>query len=122
MTLCDEHFPASSFSHGLDTLGDRAVILLSQRILDDPPPQMDPSFYEGQADIQGQNPVIIIYHLQQKVKAHDKYLHFLEDVGLLERVTSTLYHGSAVPTKRLLVGEHAELLQAAVTLRQQHNQ
>lgn len=122
ISVCDEHFPSSAFSHDMNTLGDSAAAHLSQRILDDPPPQVDPSFYEAGADTQNQISVIIIHHLQQKIEAHKKYVHFLVDVGLLDRLTCVTYHGHAIPTSRLLLNEHAELLQAAITLRKQHCQ
>lgn len=121
ISLCDRHFSVSSFSHGVDTLGDIAVSHLSQRILDDPPPQVDPSFYEGQNDTQGQISIIIIHHLQQKMDAHNKYMQFLADVGLMDRVTCRTHHGNVIPTQNLLC-EHGELLQAAISLRKLHNQ
>lgn len=120
-TVCAEHFPRSSFHQGLNTSGDCAVSHLSQLILDDPPPQVDPAgFSEGQADTQGQKSMIIIYHLQQKMDAHHKYVQFLLDVGLLERLTCVTRRGEVVPTSKLLC-EHGELLQAAATLRKMHN-
>ena len=117
--MCDEHFSVASFTEGLNTLGDAAVFHLSQRILDDPPPQVDPSLSDGQGDSQGKRS-IIIYHLQQKMEAHNKYVQFLNDVGLLDRLTCMTHRGKQIPTRKLLC-EHGELLQAAVTLRKQHN-
>lgn len=119
-TLCDEHFSSTAFHKGLNTPGDCAVSQLSQRILDDPPPQVEPSFGEGQLDTQVHKSTIIIYHLQQKMEAHNKYIQFLADVGLLGRLTCVTHHGEVVSTNRLLC-EHGELLEAAKTLRKIHD-
>ena len=116
-TLCEEHFPRVSFHQGLNTSGDLAVSHLSRLILDDPPPQVDPSFSDA---VQGQKSMIIIYHLQQKMEAHNKYIQFLLDVGLLERLTCVTHGGNVMPTKKLLC-EHGEQLQAATTLRKMHS-
>lgn len=93
---------------------------LSQLILDDPPPQVDPSFAEGLLDVQGGKSTIILYHLQQKMEAHNKYVQFLSEVGLLERLTCVTHSGDVVPTCKVLC-EHGELLEAAKTLRKMHN-
>ena len=115
--MCDQHFPVASFTHGVNTLGDAAIFYLSQRILDDPPPEVDSLLSDQQG---GKKSIVIIYHLQQKMEAHNKYIQFLLDVGLLDRITCTVHHGKQIPT-RMLLCEHGELLQAAITLRKQQN-
>ena len=117
MTLCDGHFSVASFAYGVNTVGDTAVFHLSQRILDDPPPPVESG---GEELTQGRGSIIIIHHLQQKMEAHNKYVQFLLDVGLLDRLTCLTHRGQQLPTRKLLC-EHGELLQAAVTLRKQHN-
>jgi hypothetical protein len=117
VSLCDEHFPESSFHSGFNTRADCAVSHLSQLILDDPPPQVDP---DGQAEVQGHKSIIIIYHLQQKMEAHIKYVQFLADVGLLSRLTCVSHHGNVAPTSKVLC-EHGEMLEAAKTLKKMQN-
>ena len=115
-SLCEEHFPSASFHAGLNTCGDCAVIHLSELILDDPPPQVDSSFSDAQGDAQGKKSLIIIYHIQQKIEAHNKYIQFLVDVSLLSRLTCVSHHGDVVPTTKVLC-EHGEILEAARTLK-----
>ena len=64
--------------------------------------------------------MIVIYHLQQKMDAHTRYIEFLGAVGLLGRVSCVTHHGCPIPTNKLLC-QHGELLQAAITLRKIHN-
>lgn len=113
MSLCDEHFSIMSFARGLNTLGDAAVFNLSQRILDDPPS-------DEQGDPQRKRSIIIIYRLQQKMEAHNKYVQFLKDVGLLDRLTCLTHREKQLPICKLLC-EHGELLHSALTLRKLHN-
>ena len=123
MSVCEEKFPmATSTRGGVNTLGDMATVHLSQLILDDPPPQVDPS----DSSSGGQASMIIVYRLQQKIEAHGKYVRFLEEVGLLERLTYVRHGGAATvarvtPTRQVLQ-EHAELIQAALSLRKVHDQ
>ena len=113
-TLCEDHFPAVSFQQGLNTSGDCAVSRLSQLILDDPPPPLDST------EPHTHKSVITPYHLQQKVEAHNKYIQFLVDIGLFNRLTYVSRDDEVIPTIKLLC-EHGELLQAAITLRKLHN-
>ena len=117
--MCEELFSETSFYHGVDTLGDLAVIQLSRLILDDPPPQVDSTISEG-PDVYERSR-IIIYRLQQKIEAHDKYIQFLNGVGLLERVACVSHRKNIIST-RLLLREHGELLQAGVIIRKHHDQ
>lgn len=97
----------------MDTPGDLATVVLSHLILNDPPPSVDPDLSEGP----GQKSIIILYRLQQKIDAHTKYIQFLCEVGLIDRVTCVhRQHANILPTGVMLC-EHGELLQAALTLR-----
>ena len=119
--ICDHHFPPEAFYSCLDTLGDLAIVQLSEMVLDDPPPTSDPQWNES-LDMSGSGaPLILIYRLEQKFQAHSRYVQFLTDVGLLDRLTCVRVCGRAMPT-RLLLCEHAEKIQAAVTLRKLHSQ
>ena len=123
VSMCDQHFPVSSFSHGVDTPGDLAIVQLSKLILDDPPPQVDPSMNEGLglADSQEPKSMIVIYRLEQKTEAHNRYVQFLINVGLMDKMSCVRHCKRILPTQ-LLLREHGELLQAAITLRKMHNQ
>jgi len=102
-----------------------AVVHYSQLILDDPPSPVelsDPS--SGGSG--GQGSMIVLYRLQQKIEAHSKFLHFLEEVGMMERLGCVRHGNVTTPTRvtptRQVVQEHAELLHAALSLRKSHDQ
>ena len=119
--ICDQHFPSEAFFSCLDTMGDLAIVQLSEMVLDDPPPTSDPQWNES-LDVSGSGaPLILIYRLEQKFQAHSRYVQFLIDVGLLDRLTCVRVRGLSMPT-RLLLCEHAEKIQAAITLKKLHNQ
>ena len=119
--ICDHHFPPEAFYSSLNTLGDLAIVQLSEMVLDDPPPTSDPQWNES-LDVSGSGaPLILIYRLEQKFQAHSRYVQFLTDVGLLDQLTCVRVRGRAMPTSMLLC-EHAEKIQAAITLRKLHNQ
>lgn len=54
------------------------------------------------------------------MEAHNKYIQFLVDVGLLSRLTCVSHHGEVVPTNKVLC-EHGEILEAAKTLKKMQN-
>ena len=119
--ICNHHFPPEAFYSCLDTIGDLAIIQLSEMVLDDPPPTSDPQWNES-LDVSGSSaPLILIYRLEQKFQAHSRYVQFLTDIGLLDRLTCIRVRGRSMPTCMLLC-EHAEKIQAAITLRKLHNQ
>ena len=126
VSVCEEEFLPSFFSSGgvVNTVGDQAVLQLSQLILDDPPPSldtMDGPAPSGTGGGHASSSMILIYRLQQKVEAHCKYLHFLLEVELLHKLTSVQGHTGVMATV-LVLREHAELLQCALTLRKLHDQ
>ena len=51
----------------------------------------------------------------------DRYMGFLADSGLLDRLTAVTVRGRGLDT-RLLLCEHAEKIQAAMAVRKTHNQ
>lgn len=119
--ICDHHFPPEAFYSCLDTLGDLAIVQLSEMVLDDPPPTSDPQWNDS-LDVSGSGaPLILIYRLEQKFQAHSRYVQFLMDIGVFDRLTCVRVRGRSMPT-RLLLCEHAEKIQAAITLRKLHNQ
>ena len=118
--MCEEHFPLSSFSSHLDTVGDLGVVGLSILILDDLPVTSDPGWSDG-GDTSGGKSLILIYRLEQKLLAHNRYLGFLADSGLLDRLTAVSVRGRGLDTRRVLC-EHAEKIQAAISVRKSHNQ
>ena len=119
--ICDHHFPPETFYSCLDTIGDLAVVQLSEMVLDDPPPTSDPRWNETFDGGASSASLILIYRLEQKFQAHSRYIQFVTDVGLLDRLTRIHVRGRPMPTC-LLLCEHAEKIQAAITLRKLHNQ
>uniref|UniRef100_A0A4W5RQB5 Nuclear pore complex protein Nup133 n=1 Tax=Hucho hucho TaxID=62062 RepID=A0A4W5RQB5_9TELE len=63
--------------------------------------------------------LIILHQLEDKMKAHGCFMDFLLQVGLLDRLGQTAVRSSPMAT-RLLLCEHAEKLQAAMTLKNHH--
>ena len=120
--ICDHHFPPEAFYSCLDTLGDLTVVQLSEMVLDDPPPTSDPRWTDTlEGGGASSASLILIYRLEQKYQAHSRYVQFVTDVGLLDRLTCVRVRGCAMST-RLLLCEHAEKVQAAITLRKLHNE
>ncbi|KAI8482592.1 hypothetical protein Bbelb_396590 [Branchiostoma belcheri] len=101
---------------------DRLVALLSQELIDDYPAS-DPRWAESVPHDAGSSSssLILLHQLEDKQKAHDYLVTFLNTVGIWDRLTSVMVRDSFMPT-RLLLCEHAEKLQAAITLRNQYSQ
>ena len=118
--ICEHHFPSEAFFSCLDTVGDLAVVQLSEMVLDDPPPTSDPRWNDSLDGGASNASLILIYRLEQKFQAHTRYVQFITDVGLLDRLTCVRVRGHVMLT-RLLLCEHAEKIQAAITLRKLHN-
>lgn len=119
---CEAHFPPESFSSRLDTPLDCTVARLSEMVLNELPTS-DPRWSDGGSrdSAGGSSSLIIIYQLEDKLQAHHKYLQFVTDVGLLDKLTGVSVRGYPVLTRWLLC-EHAEKLTAAITLRKMHSQ
>uniref|UniRef100_A0A674F4S2 Nuclear pore complex protein Nup133 n=1 Tax=Salmo trutta TaxID=8032 RepID=A0A674F4S2_SALTR len=117
-TMTDELFPP-------DGDGDGELDLVVTRInldLVDDYPASDPRWAESVPDESAGFPLtslIILHQLEDKMKAHGCFMDFLLQVGLLDRLGQTAVRSSPMAT-RLLLCEHAEKLQAAMTLKNHH--
>ena len=84
--IIEQHFPLESFSAGADTPADMAVVALSLLVLDDPP-SPEPSEGGGGGG-GGGRAIIMLYRLEEKLAAHLRYVEFLCDTALLDRVST----------------------------------
>lgn len=101
---------------------DAMVTQINLDLVDDYPAS-DPRWAESVPDESGGFPLtslIILHQLEDKMKAHVCYMDFLLQVGLLDRLGSVTVRSSPMAT-RLLLCEHAEKLQAAMVLKNQHS-
>ncbi|XP_061771494.1 nuclear pore complex protein Nup133 [Nerophis ophidion] len=117
-TLTDELFPAGCEGGELDAM----VTRINLDLLDDYPAS-DPRWAESVPDESVGFPLtslIILHQLEDKMKAHSCFMDFLLQVGLLERLGQVTVRSSPMAT-RLLLCEHAEKLQAAMVLKNQHS-
>ncbi|XP_051939725.1 nuclear pore complex protein Nup133 isoform X2 [Hippocampus zosterae] len=118
--LTDELFPAGDDAAEGGEL-DAMVAQIDLDLLDDYPAS-DPRWAESVPDESAGFPLtslIILHQLEDKMKAHSCFMDFLLQVGLLERLGRVWVRSSPMST-RLLLCEHAEKLQAAVALKNQH--
>ncbi|KAK7930639.1 hypothetical protein WMY93_007034 [Mugilogobius chulae] len=86
-------------------------------------PASDPRWAESVPDESAGFPLtslIILHQLEDKMKAHGCFMDFLLQVGLLDRLGAVTVRSSPMAT-RLLLCEHAEKLQAAMVLKNQHS-
>ncbi|XP_072319049.1 nuclear pore complex protein Nup133 isoform X2 [Eucyclogobius newberryi] len=115
-TVTDELFP----EEGAEP--DAMVTAIDLDLVDDYPAS-DPRWAESVPDESGGFPLtslIILHQLEDKMKAHGCFMDFLLQVGLLDRLGSVTVRSSPMAT-RLLLCEHAEKLQAAMVLKNQHS-
>ncbi|XP_013855856.1 nuclear pore complex protein Nup133, partial [Austrofundulus limnaeus] len=120
-TVTDELFPADSDGEEEAEL-DSIVTQISLDLVDDYPAS-DPRWAESVPEESAGFPLtsLIIFHqLEDKMKAHDCFMNFLLQVGLLDRLSQVTVRSSAMAT-RLLLCEHAEKLQAAMVLKNFHS-
>lgn len=115
-SVIDELFP----EEGAEP--DAMVTQIDLDLVDDYPAS-DPRWAESVPDESGGFPLtslIILHQLEDKMKAHGCFMDFLLQVGLLDRLGSVEVRSSPMAT-RLLLCEHAEKLQAAMVLKNQHS-
>ncbi|XP_076463530.1 nuclear pore complex protein Nup133-like [Babylonia areolata] len=97
---------------------DRLVTSLSSDIIDDYP-TADPRWAEAVRQEGGStSSLIIAQQLRDKVRAHDFFRSFLKKFGLWDQLTVAPVRDGMMNTK-LLLCEHVEKLEAAITLREQ---
>ncbi|XP_037107149.1 nuclear pore complex protein Nup133 isoform X2 [Syngnathus acus] len=119
--LTNELFPTGDEAVESGEL-DAMVIQMNLDLLDDYPAS-DPRWAESVPDESAGFPLtslIILHQLEDKMKAHNCFMDFLLRVGLLERLGRFRVRSSPMAT-RLLLCEHAEKLQAAMVLKNQHS-
>lgn len=119
-TMTDELFPPK----GDGEVGGELDLVVTRINLDlvDDYPASDPRWAESVPDESAGFPLtslIILHQLEDKMKAHGCFMDFLLQVGLLDRLGQTAVRSSPMAT-RLLLCEHAEKLQAAMTLKNHH--
>lgn len=115
-SVTDELFPEDGAEP------DSMVTQIDLDLVDDYPAS-DPRWAESVPDESGGfslTSLIILHQLDDKMKAHICFMDFLLQVGLLDRLGSVTVHSSPMAT-RLLLCEHAEKLQAAMVLKNQHS-
>lgn len=115
-SVTDELFP----EEGAEP--DAMVTQIDLDLVDDYPAS-DPRWAESVPDESGGFPLtslIILHQLEDKMKAHGCFMDFLLQVGLLDRLGAVEVRSSPMAT-RLLLCEHAEKLQAAMVLKNQHS-
>uniref|UniRef100_A0A8C7C8B0 Nucleoporin 133 n=1 Tax=Oncorhynchus kisutch TaxID=8019 RepID=A0A8C7C8B0_ONCKI len=120
--MTDELFPPEG--EGDWEVGGELDLVVTRINLDlvDDYPASDPRWAESVPDESAGFPLtslIILHQLEDKMKAHSCFMDFLLQVGLLDRLGQTTVRSSPMAT-RLLLCEHAEKLQAAMTLKNHH--
>ncbi|KAL2086993.1 hypothetical protein ACEWY4_018052 [Coilia grayii] len=118
--VMDELFP-SELDGGEGAELDEVMAQISCDLVDDYPAS-DPRWAESVPDEGAGFPLtslILLHQLEDKMKAHGLLIDFLNQMGLLERLTSTTVRSSPMAT-RLLLCEHAEKLTAAIVLKNHH--
>ncbi|XP_062303881.1 nuclear pore complex protein Nup133 [Osmerus eperlanus] len=117
-TMTDELFPPEGEGDGdLDAL----VTRISLDLVEDYPAS-DPRWAESVPEESSGFPLtslIILHQLEDKMKAHGCFMDFLLQVGLLEHLGQSSVRSLPMAT-RLLLCEHAEMLQAAAVLKNHH--
>uniref|UniRef100_A0A8C6X5B8 Nuclear pore complex protein Nup133 n=1 Tax=Naja naja TaxID=35670 RepID=A0A8C6X5B8_NAJNA len=106
---------------GPDADLDRAVIQVSEELIDDYPtsdPRWAESVPEDAANFTNSS-IIILHQLDNKSQAHSMYIDFLRQVDLFGRLDCVQVRGMPMAS-RLLLCEHAEKLAAAIALKNYH--
>ncbi|XP_075387887.1 nuclear pore complex protein Nup133 isoform X1 [Tenrec ecaudatus] len=101
---------------------DRTVTQISMDLVDDYPasdPRWAESVPEGAPGFSNTS-LIILYQLEDKMKAHSILMDFIHQVGLFGRLGTCAVRGMPMAT-RLLLCEHAEKLSAAIVLKNHHS-
>ena len=100
-----------------DSLADVGVIELSRIIVNDKPAS-DPRWLQ-QIEEDPSGSLIIQQQMQHKLVAHDTFVSFLRDTGLMDRLGVVTYQERLVPTCSVL-SSHAEKLVSCLILRRLH--
>ncbi|ETE65443.1 Nuclear pore complex protein, partial [Ophiophagus hannah] len=106
---------------GPDADLDRAVIQVSEELIDDYPtsdPRWAESVPEDAANFTNSS-IIILHQLDNKSQAHSMYIDFLRQVDLFGQLDCVQVRGMPMAA-RLLLCEHAEKLAAAIALKNYH--
>lgn len=118
-SVADELLPSENEGEGVGI--DEVVAQISLDVVDDYP-TADPRWAESLPD-EGAgfslSSLILLHQLEDKLKAHGCLMDFLNQMGLLERLGSTIVRSSPMAT-RLLLCEHAEKLSSAIVLKNFH--
>ncbi|XP_048844114.1 nuclear pore complex protein Nup133 [Brienomyrus brachyistius] len=119
-TMTDELFPADGDGES-DAELDVVIMQINLDLVDDYPAS-DPRWAESVPDESAGltlTSLIVLHQLEDKMKAHCFFMDFLQQVSLLERLTSVTVRSVPMAT-RLLLCEHAEKLSAAIVLKNYH--
>ena len=100
-----------------DSLADVGVIEFSRIIVNDKPAS-DPRWLQ-QIEEDPSGSLIIQQQMQHKLVAHDTFVSFLRDTGLMDRLGVATYQDTLVPTCSVL-SSHTEKLVACLILRRLH--
>lgn len=121
--IIDELFPDISVTAGNQTTDlDKLVLSLSRQVIDEIPTS-DPRWAENvrSDSVTSTSSLIILQQLKDKQRVHDYIINFLKKLNLWDKL-QTIRVGDHVTSTRLLLCQHAELLQAAVVLREMHSE
>jgi len=121
-TLLEDLFSAPSSKNEVDSLMDRMVIELSQKIIDDYPasdPRWTDSVPAGHESTFTTVSLLVLHQLEDKVKAHDLFLTFLRNMSLWNELTAVSERRGSKSTVFTLL-EHAEKLRSSLALRALH--
>ncbi|KAL3875007.1 hypothetical protein ACJMK2_037949 [Sinanodonta woodiana] len=121
--LVHELFPMTIVTgKGVSSEIDKLVTKLSLDLIDDYPAS-DPRWAESKRldTVQSTTSVIILQQLKDKRRAHEFIINFLKKVNLWDRLNVIPVRDGVMSTKWLLC-EHVEKLEAAIILRELHNQ
>ncbi|KAJ9592509.1 hypothetical protein L9F63_015826, partial [Diploptera punctata] len=116
-TIVNEIFPPEEEPViDIDAALDSVVVKVSQDLVNDLPvgdprwTEMKPTVSESSSSLQ------ILHQLEDKQKALDLYITFLKELKLWDRFSAVTSRGAVMATSYVL-GEHAEKLVAAITLK-----
>lgn len=121
-TLLEELFALPSSKNEVDSLMDRMVVELSQKIIDDYPasdPRWTDSVPAGHESTFTTVSLLVLHQLEDKVKAHDLFLTFLRNMSLWNDLTAISDRRGSKSTVFTLM-EHAEKLRSSLALRALH--
>lgn len=121
-TLLEDLFSSPTSKGQIDSLLDRMVVELSQKIIDDYPasdPRWTDSVPAGHESTFTTVSLLVLHQLEDKVKAHDLFLTFLRNMSIWGDLTAIGDRRGAKSSAFVLM-EHAEKLRSALALRALH--